>query len=283
MNMPDKNFIELKNVSFVYDPENAPEKKALDNISIVIPEGEFVGVVGHNGSGKSTFAKLINGLLLPTEGDVFVLGMSTADEDDLIKIRQNVGMVFQNPDNQMVATIVEEDVAFGAENLGIEPAEIRRRIDESLRSVGMYEFKDQKPYRLSGGQKQKIAIAGILAMKPRCIIFDEATAMLDPKGRRDLIDTLHRLNKDDGVTVIHITHYMEEVVDADEIIIINEGQICRTGTPREIFADPDGLKKLHLDVPEIVELADILVKNGLPISEDILSADELVEALCQLK
>ena len=280
--MPNKNYIEFNNVSFSYDTEEHPEIKALDGITLAIPEGEFVGIVGHNGSGKSTLAKLINGLLVPTEGDVTVMGLNTKSDTDILTIRQNTGMVFQNPDNQTVATIVEEDVAFGPENLGFEPSLIRERVDYALNAVGMYEFKDQQPHQLSGGQKQRVAIAGVLAMQPRCIIFDEATAMLDPQGRSDLIKEMHKLN-DEGVTIIHITHYMEEVIDADEIVIVNNGKIYDRGTPREIFSKPDELRELRLGVPAVVELADSLVKNGLDISDDIISAEELVDALCQLK
>ena len=233
--------------------------------------------------GKSTLAKLLNGLLLPNEGDVIVLGMNTKDESSIIKIRQNVGMVFQNPDNQMVATIVEEDVAFGAENLGIEPSEIRRLVDESLKTVGMYEFKDKKPHQLSGGQKQRIAIAGVLAMRPNCIIFDESTAMLDPIGRNEVLETMLRLNKQDGVTIIFITHYMEEIVHADRIVIMEKGNTVMQGTPREIFSDTEKLKQLRLNVPEIVELADGHRKGGMLLKDGILTAEELVDELCQLQ
>ena len=252
-------------------------------MSLTIKKGEFVGIIGHNGSGKSTLAKLLNGLLLPNEGDVIVLGMNTKDESSIIKIRQNVGMVFQNPDNQMVATIVEEDVAFGAENLGIEPSEIKRLVDESLKTVGMYEFKDKKPHQLSGGQKQRIAIAGVLAMRPNCIIFDESTAMLDPIGRNEVLETMLRLNKQDGVTIIFITHYMEEIVHADRIVIMEKGNTVMQGTPREIFSDTEKLKQLRLNVPEIVELADGLRKGGMLLKDGILTAEELVDELCQLQ
>ena len=277
------NIIELTNVSYLYDEESEPNKKALDSLSLTIKKGEFVGIIGHNGSGKSTLAKLLNGLLLPNEGDVIVLGMNTKDESSIIKIRQNVGMVFQNPDNQMVATIVEEDVAFGAENLGIEPSEIRRLVDESLKTVGMYEFKDKKPHQLSGGQKQRIAIAGVLAMRPNCIIFDESTAMLDPIGRNEVLETMLRLNKQDGVTIIFITHYMEEIVHADRIVIMEKGNTVMQGTPREIFSDTEKLKQLRLNVPEIVELADGHRKGGMLLKDGILTAEELVDELCQLQ
>ena len=274
--------IELKNVSFLYDEEENPDKKAVDDLSMTIRRGEFVGIVGHNGSGKSTLAKLLNGLLLPNQGDVLVLGLNTKNEDELIEIRKNVGMVFQNPDNQMVATIVEEDVAFGAENLGVDPKEIRRRVDESLKAVDMYDFRDKKPHQLSGGQKQRVAIAGVLAMQPNCIIFDESTAMLDPVGRSEVMDAMTRLNGQ-GVTIILITHYMEELIGADRIIIMNQGKIVSEGTPRDIFREPEKLRQLRLNVPEVVEIAEGLREAGLAIEADVLSAEELVDALCQLK
>ena len=280
--MTQQNFITLNNVEHVYDIENYPEKKALDNINLSIARGEYVAVLGHNGSGKSTFAKLLNGLILPTSGEVIVNGMNTKNESDLTEIRRSTGMVFQNPDNQMVATIVEEDVAFGVENLGIPAAEIRKRIDESLDSVGMLEFKDKKPHQLSGGQKQRIAIAGVLAMHPECIIFDESTAMLDPAGRQDVLEIIERLN-DEGVTIILITHNMEESITADRVVIFNNGKIEMLGTPSEVFKDIPKLQSLRLDVPEIVEIADILKRGGLDIPEDILSSEQLVDALCQLK
>lgn len=276
------NIIEVKNLHFAYDPEE-PEKKALEGVSLSIKEGEFVGIVGHNGSGKSTLAKMFNGLLIPTEGDVFVMGMNTRDEGSLIDIRRTVGMVFQNPDNQMVATIVEEDVAFGVENLGTEQNKIRGIVDNALNAVDMYEFRGKKPHQLSGGQKQRIAIAGIIAMKPKCIVFDESTAMLDPIGRSEVLQQMHRLNKEDGVTIIFITHYMEELINADRIIIMNDGQYYKEGTPKEIFSDTDELKELRLNVPEIVELADGLRRSGMNISHDVLTKEDLVEAICQLK
>lgn len=277
------NIIELKNVTFMYDEEADPDKKALDNVSLSVKTGEFVGVIGHNGSGKSTLAKLLNGLLLPSGGDVIVMSLNTKDDKNLIEIRRNVGMVFQNPDNQMVATIVEEDVAFGAENLGIPPEEIRRLVDESLKIVDMYEFKDKKPHQLSGGQKQRIAIAGVLAMRPKCIIFDESTAMLDPQGRSEVMQAMTNLNKHEGVTIILITHYMEEIVGADRIVIMENGHIVMEGDPRSIFERSDELKKLRLNVPEIVEIAEGLKEGGLNIRPGILTAEELVDELCRLK
>lgn len=277
------NIIELKNVSFLYDEEKEPERKALDDVCLTIKKGEFVGIIGHNGSGKSTLAKLLNGLLLPNYGDVLVMSLNTKNEENLIEIRRNVGMVFQNPDNQMVATIVEEDVAFGAENLGIEPKEIRRLVDESLKTVDMYEFKDKKPHQLSGGQKQRIAIAGVLAMRPNCIIFDESTAMLDPLGRSEVMQAMMNLNQNEGVTIILITHYMEEIVNADRVIIMENGHIELEGSPREIFEKSEELKKLRLNVPEVVEIAEGLKNAGLELKSGILTAEELVDELCRLK
>ncbi len=276
------DIIQVNNIHFAYDPDNA-DNKALDGVSLAIKEGEFVGIVGHNGSGKSTLAKMFNGLLVPNDGDVIVSGMNTKDENSLIDIRKTVGMVFQNPDNQMVATIVEEDVAFGVENLGVEQSKIRGIVDSALHAVDMYEFRGQKPHQLSGGQKQRIAIAGIIAMKPRCIVFDESTAMLDPVGRSEVLAQMHRLNDEDGVTIIFITHYMEELINADRIIIMNDGKFYKEGTPEEIFSDTDELKELRLNVPEVVELADGLRKMGYEIPHNVLTKEELVEAICQLK
>ena len=277
-----KTFIELDNVSYAYDPEEHPEKKAIDSVSLTVREGEFLAIVGPNGSGKSTLSKLFNGLLIPTEGTVRVNGLDTADEGNITDIRRNVAMVFQNPDNQMVATIVEDDVAFGAENLGIEPDEIRKRIDESLEAVSMENARHKRLHQLSGGQKQRIAIAGVLAMKPRCIIFDESTAMLDPAGRDDIIEIMHKLN-DEGVTIVFITHYMEEITDVDRIVVLEKGHVIAEGAPLEIFNRVSMLHRAHLDTPEIVWLCSLLRKGGLPISEDILTGEQLVEALCQLK
>ena len=277
-----ENFIEVKNVSFAYDEENHPEKKAVDNVSFEVKKGEMLAVVGHNGSGKSTLAKLLNGLLQPTEGDVFVMGKNTMDDESIIDVRNNVAMVFQNPDNQLVATMVEDEVAFGAENLGMDPEEIRMRIDESLAAVGMAEFKNKKTNQLSGGQKQRVAIAGVLAMKPKCIVFDESTAMLDPAGREDVLNIMHKLNSE-GVSVVFITHYMEEITDFDRIIVMSKGKIAKEGTPSEIFSSVEELHKFRLDAPEIVWLSELLRRGGLGLPKNILSAEELVEALCQLK
>ncbi len=256
---------------------------ALNGVSIEIERGSFVAVLGHNGSGKSTFAKHINALIKPTEGTIIVDGYDTANDEFIWSIRQSAGMVFQNPDNQIVATVVEEDVAFGPENLGIEPKEIRRRVDAALENVGMAEFKKHTPSKLSGGQKQRIAIAGILAMKPKCIVLDEPTAMLDPIGRRDVIETVKRLNKEEGITIVLITHYMDETVGADKVIVIDNGNVVMQGAPREIFVQVETLKKYGLDVPQATEIAYNLRRLGIDIPADILTADEMVGAVCQLK
>lgn len=277
------NLIQIKNLSFYYENEEGDKYKAIDDFSLDIKKGEFVVVIGHNGSGKSTLSKNMNAILKPTEGDIIVNGMNTKDADKMWDIRQTAGMVFQNPDNQIVATIVEEDVAFGPENLGIEPAEIRRRVEEALKNVGMYEFKDRQPHLLSGGQKQRVAIAGIIAMKPECIIFDEATAMLDPSGRKEVMKTIKKLNKEDNITAIHITHFMEEAVDADRVIVMEKGRKVLEGTPREVFKEIDRLKEIGLDVPCMTEIAHMLNKEGLKIREDILTVDEMVNELCLLK
>ena len=275
--------IELKNVSYMYECEDEEPSLVLDNVNLTVQEGEFIGVVGHNGCGKSTLAKLINGLLSPTSGDILVMSLNTKDENSLTEIRRNVGMIFQNPDNQMVATIVEEDVAFGVENLGVEPSEIRRLVDVALKSVEMYEFKDRKPHQLSGGQKQRVAIAGILAMHPRCIIFDESTAMLDPAGRAEVLKVMHELNKRDGVTIIFITHYMEELTNVDRIIVMSEGKVVKDASPREIFTSLEEVQKYSLSLPEVGIIADGLRKGGLNIKEGILELSELVDELCQLQ
>lgn len=255
---------------------------AVKDVNLSIKQGDFVAILGHNGSGKSTFAKHLNSLLLPTEGTVWVDGMDTTDEEKLWDIRQTAGMVFQNPDNQIIGTVVEEDVGFGPENMGVPTEEIWVRVEKALKAVGMYEFKDDSPNRLSGGQKQRVAIAGIVAMKPKCIVLDEPTAMLDPNGRREVIKTLHELNDNENVTVILITHYMDEVVDADRVIVMDEGSVVMDGTPREIFSDVERLKELRLDVPQVTQLAYELKKNGVPLSDGILTIEELVDAICQL-
>ena len=279
-----KNIIETENLTFKYiNEEEKKEKVALDSVSIEVKEGEFLVVLGHNGSGKSTMAKHMNALLIPTEGTIYVAGLDTKDENNLWDVRSSAGMVFQNPDNQLVATIVEEDVAFGPENLGVPPEEIKKRVEESLKKVGMYEYREHAPHLLSGGQKQRIAIAGILAMMPKFIIFDEPTAMLDPSGRKEVLKTMKDVNKNLGITVILITHYMDEAAQADRVIVMDQGKVKLTGTPREVFSEVKKMKDIGLDVPQVTELAYELQKEGLNISTDILNIDEMVNALCQLK
>lgn len=255
--------------------------RAIDEIDIDVKEGQFIAVLGHNGSGKSTLAKHINAILVPTGGTMWVNGKNTKEPDELWNVRQSAGMVFQNPDNQISGTVVEEDVGFGPENLGIPTDEIWQRVEESLRSVGMIEYRHHSPNKLSGGQKQRVAIAGVVAMEPKCIVLDEPTAMLDPVGRKEVLKTVQKLRRDKNVTVILITHYMEEVIDADKIYVMDHGHVVMEGTPREIFARVEELKKYRLDVPQVTILADMLRKRGLNIPEGILRREELVEALCQ--
>ncbi|MHC1720037.1 MAG: energy-coupling factor transporter ATPase [Clostridiaceae bacterium] len=275
--------IECRNVRFNYEnAEGTNIKYAVDDVTFNVNKGEFLVILGRNGSGKSTVAKHMNSLLVPTEGKVLVDNLDTADAKNTWKIRSKAGMVFQNPDNQIVATIVEEDVAFGAENLGIEPSEIRRRVDDSLKRVGMYNYRKHAPHLLSGGQKQRVAIAGVLAMMPQCIIFDESTAMLDPSGRKEVMKTILDLNKTYNITIVLITHYMEEAVEADRIIVMDEGKITLEGTPRTIFSNVAMMKQIGLDVPQVTELANELKKSGLDIKTDILTIDEMVEELCRL-
>ncbi len=271
--------IECKGVRFKYDDE-APE--ALKGIDLTIPDGIFLVVAGHNGSGKSTLSKHINGLLLPTEGQVLVNGLDTKNEGDLLAIRQQVGMVFQNPDNQLVTTIVEEDVAFGPENLGIPSPEIRVRVDEALRKVGMSAYAESAAHRLSGGQKQRIAIAGMLAMEPKILVLDEATAMLDPKGREELLATVYALNRKNGMTVIMITQYMEEAVMADRLVVMSDGQIVMDDTPTAVFTRGNELRALGLDVPEIVRIREDLAADGISLPSTVLTDTQLAEALCPL-
>jgi energy-coupling factor transport system ATP-binding protein len=278
--------IKCTNVCFKYIRNSegiSEEKYAVKDVNLEVKKGEFLVILGHNGSGKSTIAKHMNALLVPTMGTVVVDGLDTSDSENVWNIRSKAGMVFQNPDNQLVATIVEEDVAFGPENLGIEPSEIRRRVDESLEKVGMSKYKRHAPHLLSGGQKQRIAIAGILAIQPQCIIFDEPTAMLDPSGRRDVLNNIKHLNKEFGMTIVLITHYMDEAAQADRIIVMDEGSIKMEGTPREIFPQVERMKKIGLDVPQVTELAYELKKAGIDINEQILNVDEMVNELCQLK
>lgn len=253
---------------------------AVKDLSLEVKKGEFLVILGHNGSGKSTLAKMMNGLILPTRGEVYVSGMNTKEEDKIWDIRSKAGMVFQNPDNQIVATIVEEDVAFGPENLGVPPKEIRERVDDALKSVEMLEYKKHAPHLLSGGQKQRVAIAGILSMKPECIIFDEPTAMLDPNGRKEVLETIRKLNKVEGKTIVLITHYMDEAIEADRILIMSQGEIVLEGTPKEVFRQVEKVKALGLDVPQVTELVYELRKEGIEIRDDILSVEELVDLLC---
>ena len=280
------NLIKIAKLIFEYakygeDGSVVGARRAIDNVSIDIEKGSFVAVLGHNGSGKSTLAKHLNAILLPTEGTVWIGEDDTKNPDALWDIRQRAGMVFQNPDNQIIANVVEEDVAFGPENIGVPTREIWRRVDESLKAVGMTAFRKKSPNKLSGGQKQRVAIAGVMAMKPDCIILDEPTAMLDPHGREDVIRTVHELNKQENITVVLITHYMEEVIDADRIIVMDEGKVVMDGTPKQIFSKVDQLKKYRLDVPQVTELAYELKKEGIPLEDGILTIEELVNALCQ--
>lgn len=276
--------IKAKNLVYEYirrDEEGNVEGiiKAVDDVSLDVKQGEFIAVLGHNGSGKSTLAKHINAILCPTEGTVWVDGMDTKDEKEIWNIRQSAGMVFQNPDNQIIGQVVEEDVGFGPENIGIPTEEIWQRVEESLRAVGMYEFRKHSPNKLSGGQKQRVSIAGVLAMHPKCIVLDEPTAMLDPNGRKEVIRAVRGLNQVEGVTVILITHYMEEIVHADKVFVMDDGKIAMEGTPREIFSQVEKLKSLRLDVPQVTLLAYELQKKGIPLPKGILTTQELVEAL----
>lgn len=273
--------IKVENLVHLYKEGTEQETRALDNVNLEIKQGEFVVIIGHNGSGKSTLAKHFNGLLLPSSGRVLVNGQDTKDRDKIWEIRRRVGMVFQNPDNQLVATIVEEDVAFGPENLGIPSGEIRRRVDEALKLVGMYDYRQHAPHLLSGGQKQRVAIAGVLAMQPRCLVLDEPTAMLDPRGRREVMDTVRRLNREEGITVIFITHFMEEAVYADRVIVLGDGEIIFQGTPEETFRQSSLLRNHGLDVPPVAELAEELRAAGLAVPDSVLTVEEMVEQLCR--
>lgn len=277
-------FIEIKNAVFSYvnEYDDPPTKNTvLRGVTLDISRGEFVAVLGHNGSGKSTLAKLLNAINLPESGDVLINGINTKDESRLYDIRKTVGMVFQNPDNQIVATVVEEDVAFALENIGVEPSEIRLRVDEALKTVGMYSYREHAPHKLSGGQKQRIAIAGVLAMKPDCIVMDEPTAMLDPIGRREIMSTIKQLNAA-GVTIILITHYMEEAAQAGRVIVMDDGKVIADDTPKKVFSQAERLKAVGLDVPNVTELTHLLIKDGLDLPDDIISEDECVEKLYEL-
>ncbi len=278
---PNKNIIEIGNASYVYrsNSEDRPDVQALKDISLSVRQGEFLAVLGRNGSGKSTLAKLMNALILPSEGTVIVDGFDTTDEKLLWNIRSSTGMVFQNPDNQIVGTVVEEDVAFGPENLGVPPEEIRTRVDDALEMIGMTDFKKHAPHQLSGGQKQRVAIAGILAMKPKCIVLDEATAMLDPIGRKEVMRILRKLNTEEGITIVHITHHMDEAGKADRILVVDNGSEIMLGTPGEVFKDVRKIKSLGLDVPQVTELMYELNKSGFDFPTDILTVEEAIKFL----
>ena len=276
--------VKADNISYQYirrdEDDNIEDiNVALDGVSLDVEQGQFICVLGHNGSGKSTFAKHINALLTPTDGTLFVDGIDTSEEESVMDVRQRAGMVFQNPDNQIIASIVEEDVGFGPENMGVPTDEIWQRVIRSLKAVGMWEYRDHSPNKLSGGQKQRVAIAGVMAMEPKCIVADEPTAMLDPIGRGEVIDALHQLNREKGVTIILITHYMEEVVDADKVFVMHEGKVALEGTPREVFSRVDELRALQLDVPQITLLAHKLKEAGLNIPDGVLSREELTNVL----
>ncbi len=281
-------FIKIENVWFSYEGDEEAEKlpPVLKDVSLEIEKGSFVALLGHNGSGKSTLAKLINLVLTPTEGKIYIDGTDITSEalteDELYGVRRRIGMVFQNPDNQLVATVVEEDVAFGPENLGIEPSEIRKRVDEALETVNMSEYKKHSPHQLSGGQKQRVAIAGIIAMLPECIIFDESTAMLDPGGRRDVMETIEYLNREKGITVIHITHNMDEAVRADRVVVINDGKICLDGTPKEVFSRVRELRTVGLDVPQVTELFYELNYRGIDVDYSELDEEKCADAIVAL-
>ena len=276
------SFIQVKNLIYEYKDMEKP-RRAVNNISLDIQKGKFIAVLGHNGSGKSTFAKHLNTIFTPTSGTVIIDGIDTSIEEKVFEIRQKCGMVFQNPDNQIVATVVEDDVAFGPENMGIPSQEIRKRVDDALEIVRMSEFSNKAPHLLSGGQKQRVAIAGIIAMKPECIILDESTAMLDPRGRKEVMNTVERLNKEENITLIHITHFMEETIRADYIYIMEEGEIVMQGTPKEVFSKVNKLQELGLDVPPMTKLAYDLRQKGIDIDDKILTVEEMTDALCRLK
>lgn len=282
--MDNTNIVEFHNVTFCYDADEGEQQPepAIRDFTFNVKKGEFVAVLGHNGSGKSTVAKLSNSILIPNEGKVLVKGMDTADEDLSYEIRKTVGVVFQNPDNQIVASIVEEDVAFGPENLGLPREEIRKRVDDSLKAVGMYEYRHQEPHKLSGGQKQRVAIAGIIAMRPECIFLDEPTAMLDPKGRKEVMDTVIKLNKEYGMSVVFITHFMEEAVLADRVAVIDNSRLLLEGTPKEVFKQEDLLRSVGLDIPQITNLAREMKKSGVKVDDSVLTLNEFVENITAL-
>lgn len=276
------SFIDIKDLHFSYvnEMEEPPVKtEVLKGVNLKIKKGEFVAVLGHNGSGKSTLAKCINAINIPESGSVMVNGLDTKDEKNLLDIRKTAGMVFQNPDNQIVATIVEEDVAFALENMGVDPKEIRKRVDDALKTVGMYEYREHAPHKLSGGQKQRVAIAGVIAMRPQCILLDEPTAMLDPKGRAEVMKTIKMLNRENGVTIVLITHYMEEAAQADRVVVIDEGEVVMDNVPKKVFSQVDTMKNLGLDVPQVTQLAYGLKKAGYNISSEVITEDECVDAI----
>lgn len=271
--------IKAEHLAFCYPDEPADHPPVLDDVNLEIEAGSFVAILGHNGSGKSTLAKHMNALLTPTAGKLWVEGLDTADPENLLAVRGKVGMVFQNPDNQIVASVVEEDVAFGPENLGVPPAEIRQRVDTALHMVGMYDLREHSPHLLSGGQKQRVAIAGIIAMMPRCIVLDEATAMLDPVGRREVLSTVHRLNREKGITVVLITHHMDEAEEADRVVVMDDGKVAMDGTPREVFTQVDALRSMGLTVPDTVDLLDRLRRDGVDVPMDALTVEECADAV----
>ena len=274
----NESIIKTDELTFSYDNK----KNILKNINLNIFEGEFVAVLGHNGSGKSTFARHLNAILLPSGGKVYIDGIDIENEDKLLEIRQRVGMVFQNPDNQIVASVVEEDVAFALENLGVAPEEIRQRVDEALENVNMLKYKNHAPHQLSGGQKQRVAIAGIIAMRPRCIVLDEPTAMLDPKGRKEVISTIKKLNKDYGITVVLITHFMDEAAKADRIIVMDKGKVVIDNSPKKVFSQVDLLKSISLDVPQVTEFVYLLKKSGVKLNSEIIEIDECINELLKI-
>lgn len=279
-----ENILEFQNVSFRYDAGEDEQKLPLcvDGVTLTIQKGDFVAILGHNGSGKSTLAKLSNSILIPESGRVLVNGMDTADESLSYDIRRTVGVVFQNPDNQIVASIVEEDVAFGPENLGVAPEEIRTRVDDALRAVGMYEYRNHEPHKLSGGQKQRVAIAGMIAMLPECLVLDEPTAMLDPRGRAEVMTTIRKLNREMGMTIVFITHFMEEAAAADRVLVMDNAKILLDGSPKDVFGQADILKRVGLDVPKTAQLASALRESGVPIPDTVLTADEFADSILAL-
>ncbi len=282
--MDNTNIVEFHNVTFRYDADEGEQQPepAIRDFTFNVKKGEFIAILGHNGSGKSTVAKLSNSILIPNEGKVLVKGMDTADEDLAYEIRKTVGVVFQNPDNQIVASIVEEDVAFGPENLGLPREEIRKRVDDSLKAVGMYEYRHHEPHKLSGGQKQRVAIAGIIAMRPECIFLDEPTAMLDPKGRKEVMETVTKLNREYGMSVVFITHFMEEAALADRVAVIDNSRLLLEGTPKEVFRQENLLRSVGLDIPQITQLAREMKKSGVGVDDSVLTLDEFVENITDL-